>query len=192
MRDPTAGAGLVIVQGRQHPFGLEGVWRSDALPRPGIVVDVEFDDAGRVVAMMAVPEARLVKEQAEAAIAFAGSKGASAFARLGWRQLAAVTLLVAGLWSAGRFSVGAVLCLAGPFLVCVWSDRRAHLAAALPLAFALAAVLPIFGGAHPPSAPALDAGACVALLAGLYLALAGVKRFFVATARDATSIYEHE
>ena len=89
VRDPTAGAGLVMVHGRQHSFGLEGVWRSDALPRPGVVVDVEFDDAGRVVAMMAVPDARLAREQAEAAIALAATRGAGLVARLGLPQVAA-------------------------------------------------------------------------------------------------------
>jgi hypothetical protein len=96
MRDPTAGAGLVIVQGRQHTFGLESVWKSDALPRPGVVVDVEFDDAGRVTAMMAVSEARLAREQAEAAIALATAKGAGVVARLALPRLVALGALAVG------------------------------------------------------------------------------------------------
>jgi len=232
MRDPTAGAGLVIVQGRQHAFGIEGVWRSDALPRPGTVVDVEFDAAGRVVAMLAVPEARLAREQAEAAIALATTKGAGLVARLGLPQLMAFALLLlawfwlaavgvdaqfAGqakvtLWqavgalnageslaavrgapmrSAGLYGIATFICLAGPLLVLIWNDRRAHLAALLPLAFMLAIAWPLFDLARP-AAVSLGAGAYVALLAGLYLALASLKRFLVAAARDATVFYENE
>jgi hypothetical protein len=232
MRDPTAGAGLVIVQGRQHSFGLEGVWKSDALPRPGIVVDVEFDDAGRVIAMMAVPEARLAREQAEAAIALATAKGAGVVARFGVPQLVAFAVLLLGwfwlaaigvdapfagqakvtLWhalgalnagrpfevlpggpapSAGLYGVGALVCLAAPLSILVWNDRRAYLAALLPLAFMLAIAWPLFDLARS-AAVSLGAGAYVALLAGCYLALASLKRFLVAAARDATVFYENE
>ena len=233
MRDPTAGAGLVIVQGRQHSFGLEGVWKSDALPRPGIVVDVEFDAAGRVTAMMAVSEARLAREQAEAAIALATAKGAGVVARLGLPQLVALGALALGwfwlaaidvdgqsqftFWralgalgagnpvealrsgsasSAGVYGLGALVCLAAPLSICAWEDRRAHLAALLPLAFMLAVAVPLGGLAREaspsPELVSLGAGAYVAVLAGLYLALTGVKRFLVATARDAAVFYENE
>lgn len=237
MRDPTAGAGLVIVQGRQHSFGLEGVWKSEALPRPGTVVDVELDDAGRVTAMMAVPEARLAREQAEAAIAIATAKGAGVVARLGASQLVALGALAVGwfwlatidiagsfpgqsqftFWralgalgagqplealrsgsasSSGVWGLSALVCLIAPLLLLVWNDRRAYLAALLPLVFMLAVVVPLVDLARQTSASpelvSLGAGAYVAALAGLYLALAGVKRFLVATARDATVYYENE
>ena len=98
LSDPTAGPGRVMVQGRQHVFGLDGVWKSDALPRPGVVVDVEFDDAGRIRAMMAVPDARLAREQLEAALAYARSRGADLgtglIGRFGLLRLAALTVLV--------------------------------------------------------------------------------------------------
>lgn len=237
MRDPTAGAGLVIVQGRQHSFGLEGVWRSDTLPRPGAVVDVEFDDAGRVTAMMAVPEARIAREQAEAAIALATAKGAGVVARLGLPPLVALGALALGwfwlaaididgtfrgqsqftFWralgalaagnplaalrsgsapGAGVYGLGALVCLAAPLLICAWNDRRAHLAALLPLAFMLAVAVPLVDLARQASASpdlvSLGAGAYVAALASLYLAMAGVKRFLVASAHDATMFYENE
>lgn len=221
MRDPTAGAGLVIVQGRQHTFGLEGVWKSDALPRPGVVVDVEFDDAGHVTAMTAVSEARLAREQAEAAIAVATGKGAGVVARLGLPQLMALSALALGwfwlatidvdgsfpaqvtFWDAlgalgaGVYGLVALACLAAPLLICAWNDRRAHLAAALPLAFMLAVALPLADLARQTSGAGLElvslgAGAYLAVLAGLYLALTGIKRFLVATARDATVFYENE
>ena len=238
VRDPTAGAGLVMVQGRQHTFCLEGVWRSDALPRPGVVVDVEFDDAGKVTGMRAVPEGRLAKEQAEAAIALATAKSAGAMARLGVPQLAALTLLVIGwfwlaaidvdgsqlgqaqltFWhalgalaageplaalrvgpppGAGIYGLGALVCLAAPLSICAWNDRRAHLAALLPLAFMLVVALPLFAlarqtGTAPPAAVSVGAGTYVSALAGLYLAMGGVVRFLVATAAEAPVFYENQ
>lgn len=234
MRDATAGPGLVIVHGRQHSFGLDGVWKSDALPRPGAVVDVEFDDAGRVTAMMAVPDARLAREQAEAAIALATAKGASLVARLGWSRLAALGLAALGwfwlgalevdasllgewqvtLWhalgalnageglealrgatspGAGLYGLAALACLAAPALAALWNDRRAHLAALLPLAFHLAIALPLASLARQTAEPvSLGAGAYVSVLAALYLAASGSKRFLVARAHDATVFYEKE
>ncbi len=100
MRDASAGPGLVIVQGLQYPFGLEGIWRSETLPRPGLVVDVDFDTAGRIRAMTAVPEAQLVREQAEAALALAREKGSAwsrgMVRRHGLPRLLAVAVLIAG------------------------------------------------------------------------------------------------
>lgn len=220
VRDPTAGAGLVIVQGRQHSFGLENVWKSDALPRPGVVVDVEFDDSGRVTAMTAVPEARLAKEQAEAAIALATAKGTRILARLGLRQLAALGALAVGwfwlsaidvdgsfrgqsqltFWQAlgvwdttGVYGSSALVCLAAPLLTGAWNDRRAHLAAVLPLGFVLAVAWPLVDlASQAGAAVSLGAGAFVSVLAGLYLALSGVKRFLVAAAHDTAAFYENQ
>ena len=233
VRDPTAGAGLVMVQGRQHTFGLEGVWRSDALPRPGVIVDVEFDDAGQVTRMMAVPQGRLAKEQAEAAIALATAKSAGVMARLGVPQLAALALLAVGwfwlavievdgsqlaqaqltFWHAlgalaagepltalrvgpppraGIYGLGALACLAAPLLICAWNDRRAHLAALLPLAFMVIVALPLFALARQTgTAVSVGGGTYVSALAGLYLAMGGVVRFLVATAADAPVFYEN-
>jgi hypothetical protein len=227
-----------MVQGRQHTFGLEGVWKSDALPRPGLVVDVELDDAGHVTGMMAVPEGRLAKEQAEAAIALAAAKGAGAMVRLGVPQLAALTLLAIGwfwlpaidvdraqlgqtqltFWhalgalavgeplaalrigpapGAGIYGLGALVCLAAPLSICAWNDRRAHLAALLPLGFMLGVAVPLVDLARQATAAAsaavsVGAGAYVAVLAGLYLAMAGVTRFLVAAAGDASVFYENQ
>lgn len=111
MRDPTTGPGLVIVQGEQHQFGLEGVWKSDVLPRPGLVVDVEFDAGGRIAAMSAVPEAQIAREQAEAAMAMAKEKGAAMasglVARVGIPRLAAAALLVVGWFFLSTVSIDA-------------------------------------------------------------------------------------
>lgn len=212
LSDPTAGPGRVIVQGRQHVFGLDGVWKSDALPRPGIVVDVEFDDTGRIYAMMAVPEARLAREQAEAALAFARDKGAdlgSALAgRFGLMQLVALGLLVVGWFWLGTFEIDdtdpapsfglyrlvAIICLAAPVLACVWRDKYAHLASLLPLVATIIVISPGLELVRPGGAKtiSLSAGAYLAMLASLYLALVGIKRFLVAKAHDGTEFYENE
>jgi hypothetical protein len=34
LRDPSVGAGLLMVEGQQYPFALEGVWKSEAAPKP--------------------------------------------------------------------------------------------------------------------------------------------------------------
>jgi hypothetical protein len=193
MRDPNAGPGLVIIEGRQYPFSLEGIWRSDTLPRLGLVVDVDFDPEGQVAAMTAVPDAQLAREQAEAALQGARRKGAQlasgAVERFGAARLLAVGLLVPGWWmlgtvtldaamfgqikltfwrllgflnagnpleqfaavgsagpSTGLYGFAALLCLGGPFLAHFWTDRRAHLAGGLPLAFMVVVALVAWAG----------------------------------------------
>ncbi len=75
LRDPHAGPGLLMVEGQQYPFALEGVWKSEVPPKPGLVVDVEFDAQGAIQGITAVPESQLAKEQADKAIAAAREKG---------------------------------------------------------------------------------------------------------------------
>ncbi len=43
LRDPISGPGLLMVDGQQYPFSLEGVWKSEVPPASGMVVDVNFD-----------------------------------------------------------------------------------------------------------------------------------------------------
>lgn len=171
LNDPTAGPGRVMVQGRQHAFGLDGVWQSDALPRPGVVVDVEFDAAGRVCRMTAVPESRLAREQVEAALASVMGKravvGAGTAARFGRARLAALVLMVAG-W--------------------FW------LVALLPLAFILIVALQGIDPVLPGRAYAVSIGAgmYLAALVSAFLSLAGLKRFLVAKARDEAAFHDDE
>jgi hypothetical protein len=65
LRDPHAGPGLLMIEGRQYPFLLT-VWKSDAHLKPGLAVDVDFDQVGHIVTVRVVPESQLAKEQAEA------------------------------------------------------------------------------------------------------------------------------
>lgn len=113
MRDPSSGPGLVVVQGQQYPFALEGVWRSDMLPRAGIVVDVEIDASGRVAAMTAVPETQLAREQTEAVLLVAKERGqqftSGLVDRFGVAKLAATGALVLGWWFLSTVKVDAAM-----------------------------------------------------------------------------------
>ncbi|MGE5471835.1 MAG: hypothetical protein ACM3X0_13625 [Bacteroidota bacterium] len=55
--------GIVSISGNQSRFSLEQHWRSDAVPRLDMVVDVEFDQAGTLLVVRAVSEAELAKEE---------------------------------------------------------------------------------------------------------------------------------
>jgi hypothetical protein len=69
LRDTTSGPGLLIIEGQQYRFSLQGVWKSETPPKPGLVVDVEIDDQGIVQSVTVVPASQFAQEQAEAAIA---------------------------------------------------------------------------------------------------------------------------
>ena len=103
LRDPNAGPGLLIVEGQQYPFALEGVWKSEVAPKPGLAVDVEFDGAGQITAITAVPESQVAKEQADIALRAAKEKGGQIFgqivAKVGMPNLvAALVLMISWFW----------------------------------------------------------------------------------------------
>src|SRR5208282_313330 len=79
LRDTSAGNGLVVVDGQQYPFMLEGIWRSAVPPAVGMTVDAEFNDAGQIVSLLVVQDSQLTKEQAQAALMAAKGKGAEIF-----------------------------------------------------------------------------------------------------------------
>ena len=64
LRDTNTGVGLISAEGKQYEFRLEKTWDSDAAPIVGMVVEVELDDNGQLVAAWAVDETELAKEQA--------------------------------------------------------------------------------------------------------------------------------
>ena len=109
LRDPYSGPGLLMVEGQQYPFMLEGVWQSEIPPKPGLVVDVELDGDGKVQGVTAVPDSQLAKEQAEAAMAVARQKSAvlvsGLVARFGARALIATGLLLLGWFFLSAVSV---------------------------------------------------------------------------------------
>jgi len=101
LRDPRFGAGLLMVEGRQYPFAL-GIWKSDALPKPALVVDVEVDDGGTVQSVTAVPDSLLAEEQAQAMRVLAhrkdGASTATVFSKAGGFTLIGAGLLAVAWW----------------------------------------------------------------------------------------------
>lgn len=111
LRDTSNGEGLVFVDGAQHAFRLEGMWRSEYAPKVNMTVDVEFDDTGKLVGLRAVSGGSVAGEQASQALDAASAAAKKAAAELkakglpalqewaqkvGYAKLAAFVLLVAG------------------------------------------------------------------------------------------------
>jgi hypothetical protein len=112
LRDTNAGPGLLVVDGTQHPFHLEGQWHAEVPPKVGMTVDVDLDANGAVLAVRAVAEATLAREQADQAMAAVKEKGGALagamVSRFGARDLIALALLVVGWFvlTAGTFGGG--------------------------------------------------------------------------------------
>src|ERR1700757_3081348 len=103
LRDPYAGPGLLMVEGQQYPFGLEGVWKSEVPAKPGLAVDVDFDPAGKITGITAVPDSQLAKEQAALALEAAKQQSGKVFAQIvakvGMANLvASVALFLSWVW----------------------------------------------------------------------------------------------
>ncbi|MFL6305373.1 MAG: hypothetical protein ACJ72H_17730 [Candidatus Sulfotelmatobacter sp.] len=62
LREPYAGPGLVMVEGRQYPLA-EDLWRSVVRARPGLAVNVDFDASGNLRSITAIPESQMSGEQ---------------------------------------------------------------------------------------------------------------------------------
>jgi hypothetical protein len=62
LREPYAGPGLVMVEGRQYPLA-EDLWRSEVRARPGLAVNVDFDPSGKLRSITAIPESQMSGEQ---------------------------------------------------------------------------------------------------------------------------------
>ena len=111
LRDASTGPGLLMAEGQQYSFPLEGVWQSETPPRPGLVVDLDLGEDGIVKAVTAVPESQIAKEQAEQALAAARAKGgalaSSAVARFGMPTLIATGLLIIGWFFLSTISINA-------------------------------------------------------------------------------------
>jgi len=60
--------GLLMIEGRQYWFCLDGVWKSEIPPKPGLTVDVKLDHVGRILAITAVSDSQLAEEQAERSV----------------------------------------------------------------------------------------------------------------------------
>jgi hypothetical protein len=88
---PDATPGLLIVDGRQLPFSLEGRWRSPVAPAPNMSVDVELDPSGVVASVSVVDAQQVARERLEqfGGIAQQQGKAAAEMARQGAGALAA-------------------------------------------------------------------------------------------------------
>jgi hypothetical protein len=75
LRDPRTGPGLLMIEGRQYWFCLEGVWKSEGRPKPGLAVDVKLDHAGQILAITAVSESQLAEEQPKRSVDTAKAAG---------------------------------------------------------------------------------------------------------------------
>ena len=112
LRDTNTGPGLLVVDGGQHPFTLEGAWRAAVPPKVGMVVEVTFGPAGEVVSVSPVDDSQLAREQAEQAMAAIKEKGGAVagamVARFGGRDLVALAALLLGWFvlKAGSFEGG--------------------------------------------------------------------------------------
>jgi hypothetical protein len=95
LRDASTGAGLLIVDGQQYPFSLRELWKSEVPPRSGVVVEVEFEQYGKIHAIYAIAESQLAREQSGAALAGAKRTGSPLTAKIGTR------FPIAGLVAAG-------------------------------------------------------------------------------------------
>ncbi len=83
LRDTNVGPGLLTVEGKQYSFLLEGMWRSEVPPRPGMAVDVGFDSDGAPMEVYAVSETQVAKEQAQRALGGALRHGGAIGASVG-------------------------------------------------------------------------------------------------------------
>jgi len=101
LRDASSGVGLISSEGNQYEFTLEGVWKSDVSPATNMVVEFELDNANKIIAINALSESQLAKEQADKVLSAAKEKGGAVFddvvARVGKPVLIA-TGLVAISW----------------------------------------------------------------------------------------------
>ena len=82
LRDPRTGPGLLMIEGRQYWFSMEGVWKSEVPPKPGLAVDVKLDRAGQILAITAVFESQLANEQAERSVDKAEAAGLKIFRKI--------------------------------------------------------------------------------------------------------------
>ena len=109
LREPGDTPGLLMIEGQQFRFSLDGVWKSDVPPKSGMVVNVDLDQSSQVQAITVIPESQLAREQAEAAMSKAKEKGGQLFnqlvAKVGMPDLAAGVLLFLGWWVLATISI---------------------------------------------------------------------------------------
>ena len=100
LRDTNGGPGLLSIDGQHVQFTLEGVWRAETPPVPGMSVMVDFGQDGSLVGISAISDSQIAKEQAgvvvEAARQRSKALASTAVARFGLPTLIATGLLIIG------------------------------------------------------------------------------------------------
>jgi hypothetical protein len=88
---PDATPGLLIVNGQQLAFTLEGRWRSPVAPAANMAVEVDLDDRGTVAGLSVVDAQQIAREKLEqfGGVAQQQGKVAAEMARQGVGALAA-------------------------------------------------------------------------------------------------------
>jgi hypothetical protein len=112
LRDTSSGPGLLIIDGNQYLFSLDGVWRSSDPPKAGTQVIVEFAPDSTIASIIPIPESQIAKEQAEAVMKAAKERGGvvitAAVAKFGLPLLTATGLLMVGWFFLNAMTVQAL------------------------------------------------------------------------------------
>lgn len=113
LRDTNVGPGILVVDGMQHTFTLERLWRSDIPPRVGMTIDAFFDTEGILESVRAVSDAQVAKEQAQKALSGAlrhgEAVGGAVRARFGATTIALEVLLLISFFALPAVAVNAGL-----------------------------------------------------------------------------------
>jgi hypothetical protein len=75
LREPNGGTGLLMVQGQQYKFSLDGIWKSEIAPKAGQDVDIDLDQNLQILSIAVISESQIAKEQAEQAVAKVKEQG---------------------------------------------------------------------------------------------------------------------
>jgi hypothetical protein len=109
LRDTNFGPGLVAIDGQHFQFALEGVWKGEIAPQPGMTVEAAFSGEAKILSLTPVPEGQPSNEQADPTSAIEkepdrASAGAG-IRRLGAATLIATALLIVGWFFLSAFSI---------------------------------------------------------------------------------------
>jgi len=88
---PDASPGLLVINGQQKQFTLEGIWKSPVAPAVNMTVDVDLDSTGSVTAVKVVDAQQIATEHMKQLSGVAQERGkeAAELAKQGIGALAA-------------------------------------------------------------------------------------------------------
>lgn len=165
LRDPLAGSGLLIAEGRQYQFALDGAWKSNIPPKPGLAVEIDFDGQGRIAGIVALPDSRTYEEQERVTVGAKKGPGLAlfmaSFAQCELPNFIAASLLLLSWFSftavsvelpfsgtvkftffqlfrslgSGAYGVVALASLSGVVVHRLWKNRQGAIGGLLPLSF---------------------------------------------------------